>query len=175
MQTLFGERGEPFYAQADLLRIGPLDAGAIDQIVGDGFRRTGRDPGLLAAHITDFARGHPHRCMQTADTAWRRAEPGAPWKASVWEEAVAEIRQVESEPCERLFSGYASSDQSVLRLVASGAALYGRSAELLGLSSSSATAARQRLVAHGDLVTDGRDLRVVDPVFADWIRRRLPA
>lgn len=175
MQTLFSDRAEPFYAQADLVPIGPLDAATIDQIVGDGFRRTARDPGALASHIADFARGHPHRSMQIADTAWRRAVPTAPWTPSVWEQAIAEIRLVESEPCERLFSGYAESDQSVLRLVASGQALYGRSAALLGLSSSSATATRQRLIAHGDLIVESDGLRVVDPVFGDWIRRRLPA
>jgi hypothetical protein len=39
----------------------------------------------------------------------------------------------------------------------------------------SATAARQRLVAHGDLIDDAGRLRVVDPVLGDWIRRRVPA
>jgi uncharacterized protein len=175
MQALFGDRAEPFYAQADLVGIGPLDAATVDHIVVEGFRRTDRDPGPLGAHIVEFARGHPHRSMQIADTAWRRAVPGAPWAATVWEEAIAEIRLVESEPSERLFSRYRQADQSVLRLVASAVALHGRSAAMLGLSSSSATAARRRLVAQGDLIEEGGVLRVVDPVFSDWIRRRLPA
>lgn len=175
MRALFGDRAEPFYAQADLVHIGPLDASIIDRIVGDGFRRTDRDPGALAAHVVDLARGHPHRSMQIADTAWRYAAPGAPWTQTVWEQAIAQIRLAESEPSERLFSRYAESDQSVLRLVASGAPLYGRASELLGLSAGSATAARKRLVAHGDLIDRDLGLQVVDPVFADWIRRRLPA
>lgn len=175
MQTLFGSSAEPFYAQADLVRIGPLGPATIATIVGDGFRSTGRDPGSLAAHLTDFAGGHPHRSMQVADTAWRRATPGTAWTPATWEESLAEIRLVASEPCERLFSGFAEADQCVLRLVASGAPMYGRSAELLGLSSSSAGAARRRLVDHGDLIDDGGGVRVVDPVFSDWIRHRFPA
>lgn len=175
MQTLFSDRAEPFYAQADPVRIGPLGAATVHQIVSDGFRRTDRDPGLVASHISDFTSGHPHRSMQAADAAWRQAEPGAPWDPSIWEQAVAQLRLAAGEPCERLFSGYAESDQAVLRLIASGATLFGKSAGLLGLSSSSAYGARDRLLASGDLIDGENGLQVVDPVFADWIRHRLPA
>jgi hypothetical protein len=175
MQALFSDRAEPFYAQADLVPITPLDAASVDLIVSGGFSATGRDPGPLAAHIADLCHGHPHRSMQLADIAWRLAEPGTAWSPATWERAVARLRMVESEPSERLFSHYAESDQSVLRLVASGSALYGRAAEHLGLSSSSAAAARRRLLAAGELVDDDGRLRLVDPVFADWIRHRLPA
>lgn len=175
MQTLFNDRAEPFYAQADLVHIGTLDAETITRIVGHGFRRTDRDPGTLGSYIYDFAAGHPHRSMQIADAAWRLAEPNEPWSPTVWEQAVARVRLVEGEPSERLFSRYSESSQSVLRLVATGSALFGRSAELLGLSSSSATAERNRLVADGDVMDGAEGLRVVDPVFGDWIRRRLPA
>src|SRR5207302_6190579 len=47
MRTLFTERTEPFYAQADLVPIGPLPATAVEAIVGDGFGATGRDSGTL--------------------------------------------------------------------------------------------------------------------------------
>src|SRR5438105_2692930 len=54
MRTLFTERTEPFYAQADLVPIGPLPATAVEAIVGDGFGATGRDSGTLAASIQTF-------------------------------------------------------------------------------------------------------------------------
>jgi hypothetical protein len=51
--------------------------------------------------------------------------------------------------------------------------LFGRDAELLSLSRSSAQYTRQRLIKRGQIAPrDGR--LVVDPLYADWIRARFP-
>lgn len=60
----------------------------------------------------------------------------------------------------------------MLRLLSGGERLFSAAAELLGLSTGSAQNARDNLVAAGDLtITDDRP-RVVDPLLADWVRRR---
>ena len=79
MQALFSEREQPFYAQADVVTIGPLDAVAVHDLVTGGFTATGRDPGPLPRLIHGFCGGHPRRTMQLADQAWERAAVGDPW------------------------------------------------------------------------------------------------
>jgi hypothetical protein len=173
MRTLFTERTEPFYAQADLVPVGPLDAAAVELIVGDGFRGTGRDPGTLAASIHAFAGGHPHRTMQLADAAWRAAEPGRPYGPVVWELAVADVRRGTALGNEAAYSRYGAGEKAVLRLLAGGHSLFGAAAEVLAVSPGVAQHARDTLLGAGDIVDDG-GLRVVDPVMGDWIRSRFP-
>jgi len=40
MRMLFAEQAQPFYAQADLLEIGPLSSGEVVDLVSDGFAET---------------------------------------------------------------------------------------------------------------------------------------
>ena len=57
----------PFYAQADLVEIGPFTAAAVADIVRPAFRSTGREPGDAPGRIFDFTGGDPYRTMQLAD------------------------------------------------------------------------------------------------------------
>jgi hypothetical protein len=174
IRTLFTKRTEPFYAQADLVPIGPLAAVAVERIVGDGFRATGRDPGTLAASIQGFAGGHPHRTMQLADAAWRVAVPEEPYRPVVWEEAVADVRRSTALANEATYSRYDTGEKAVLRLLAGGHGLFGAAAEVLAVSAGAAQHARDTLLAAGDIIDrDGRN-EIVDPVLADWIRGRFP-
>ena len=174
MRTLFTDRAEPFYGQADLVSVGPLDPVAIAEIVDGGFERTGRDAGNLAALIGQFTVGHPQRTMQLADAAWRVAQPGAPFSIDVWDAAIADVRQSNAAICERLYATYSNGEKDVLRVLASGGAVFGRAAALLDLSTGVAQHARAQLVAVGDLLETPDGHRLTDPVLADWIRNRFP-
>src|SRR3546814_20819587 len=77
MRTLFSDQAQPFFAQADLIEIGPLTDSEIAEIVDDGFAATDRHPGAVTERIIHFARGHPQRMMQLADAVWRSTDPGA--------------------------------------------------------------------------------------------------
>src|SRR3546814_970884 len=76
MRTLFSDQAQPFFAQADLIEIGPLTDSEIAEIVDDGFAATDRHPGAVTERIIHFARGHPQRMMQLADAVWRSTDPG---------------------------------------------------------------------------------------------------
>ena len=173
MRTLFSQRTEPFYAQADLVPVGPLDAAAVELIVNEGFRITGREAGSLAASIHGFTGGHPHRTMQLADAAWRAAAAGERYRPEVWEQAFADVRQSTALANEAAYSRYNSGEKAVLRLLAAGHGLFGAAAEVLAVAPGTAQHARDTLLAAGDVIEDGR-LRIVDPVVADWIRGRFP-
>lgn len=174
MRTLFTARPEPFYGQADLVEIGPLAAGAVGTIVATGFASTGRDAGQVASSINHFAAGHPQRTMQLADACWRHTPPGRAANPRTWAAALDDVRSAVDGGMERLYSGFERGERSVLRAVARSGSIYGAGADLLDLSKGTATHARRALVGSGDLVEAATGLAVVDPLLADWLRRRFP-
>ena len=174
MRKLFGDRVEPFYAQADLVDVPALDAAAVTALVTDGFAGTGRDAGMLAGPLLAFTGGHPQRTMQLADAAWQRTAPGEAVDEQRWGAALTAVRTASAEGMERLFSHFDPAQRNVLRIVASGGSLYGTSARVLELSSSSAANAKSQLLADGDLVDTPDGVTVTDPLLADWLRTALP-
>jgi hypothetical protein len=124
--------------------------------------------------IAEFAGGHPHRTMQLADAAWETVGPGGRFGERDWPDVVRRVADRSRLGLEALFSGRPSAAQSVLRLLADDEPLFGVAAEHLGLSSSSAYRARDQLVERGDVRRVGDRYEIVDPVFADWVRTRVP-
>ncbi|HEX7135086.1 MAG TPA: ATP-binding protein [Iamia sp.] len=174
MRTMFVDPARPFYAQADLVEIEPFTPAAVEEIVVEGFRSTGRQPGQAAPLIHRFTGGHPYRTMQAADALWRVVEPGGGPADGCWTTALDRLRDETNLANEAAFGARRGGEKAVLRLVAHGDALFGSTADLLGLSAGAAQHAREALVANGDVTaTDGR-LRIVDPVLADWVRNRFP-
>jgi len=174
MEALFSHGEQPFYGQADLVHIPPLDRMAVTDTVTNGFTTTGRDPGDLPTRLWSFCAGHPRRTMQGADLAWRRTRPGDDWSDRVWQLALDDLRSATSDVNEALFSGLGRSEQSVLRALANGGSVWGRAAELLALNPTPARNALQHLRDAGHVVTEGSTHTPVDPILADWIRSRLP-
>jgi len=174
MQALFTDQAEPFYAQADLIEIGPLTAAEVVDLVTDGFTETGRSAGPLPHRIAELGAGHPQRSMQLADTAWRLVTLGDAATASTWDDTLHAIRGATANGLERLYSSLRDGEKDVLRIVASGGSIFGTAAELLDLSTGSAQHARRALLDRGHLHRDDDGLRLVDPIFADWIRERFP-
>ncbi len=174
MRALFSARPQPFYGQADLVEVGPLSAGAVEEMVRQGFASTGRDSGRAGGLIARFTGGHPQRSMQLADACWRHTPPGETCDEHRWSRALTEVRQATSESMERLYSAFERGERAVLRAVARSGSIYGAEAGLLDLSSGTATHARQALLGSGDLMETGSGLAVVDPLLADWLRQRFP-
>ncbi|MGI9645858.1 MAG: hypothetical protein ACR2O6_11180 [Ilumatobacteraceae bacterium] len=171
MRMLFTDSDQPFYAQAELVEVGPLDLVALTDIVDRGF--DGEAPPGLAGRIHGFAGGHPQRSMQLADAAWLLWQDGTE-HAEVWPAAIEYCRRATAVSHETRFSGLQPADQAAMRLAATDGVLFGRDAELLSLSRSSAQSARARLLERGQIVDAGGRLHVVDPLYADWIRHRFP-
>lgn len=174
MRTLFTDRAEPFYGQADLVEIGPLADADVAALVADGFAATGRDPGGVAGRVVAFCAGHPQRTMQLADACWRHTPPGGAADDDVWAAALDEVRRDSDEGLERLYSNFERGERDALRALARSGSLYGTEADLLELSAGAAAHARRVLLDRGDIVEGHAGLAVVDPLLADWLRRRFP-
>ena len=174
MRTLFTDQAQPFFAQADLIELGPLSDEAVTGILEEGFERTGRSTGGVTSSVVAAAEGHPQRAMQLADALWRRTEQGGAADDSTWFEALAAVRADVDGGCERLYALLPPGHQKTLRVLAAGGSVYGRAAEVLELSPGTANAAVDALIGTGHLVRRDHRIVVVDPLFADWIRGRFP-
>lgn len=174
MRMLFTEQAQPFFAQADLIELGPLCDEAVTDIVEDGFQRTGRATGGVTSSLVTVADGHPQRAMQLADALWRHTDEGTSADETVWADALASVRANVDGGCERLYTLFPAGHQKVLRVLAVGGSVYGRAAEVLELSPGTANAAVETLTGAGQLVRRGARDVIVDPLLADWIRRRFP-
>ncbi len=174
MQMLFTDHAQPFFAQADLVEIGPLDDLAVTDIVEDGFAATGRSTGGMVSRVVRTAEGHPQRAMQLADALWRFTPEGGVADDTTWVAAIEDVRLTIAGGLERLYTMLAAGHQKTLRAVAADGRVYGRAAEVLELSPGTATAAVEHLLGDGTLVRRDRRLAIVDPLYADWVRRRFP-
>lgn len=174
MSALFTERSEPFYGQADLVEIHPLDLVTTETVIGEGFRRTGRDAGPVGGLVHRLTRGHPMRTMQLADACWELTSPGGTADSGTYVDALETIYTREDGPLERLFTCFDDSEKALLRAVAVSGSVYGTEANLLGVSGGAAAKARRRLLGSGDLVRSGKGVVVTDPLMTYWLRRRFP-
>lgn len=174
MRTLFADQAEPFFAQADLVEIGPLADDDVATIVEDGFERTSRRTGGVTSRLVAMAEGHPQRAMQLADALWRLTPEDGSANDATWEDSLAEVRSTVDNGSERLFALLPAGHQKTLRILSTDGSLYGTAAELLDLAPGTARGAVDALLGNGYITRRGERLVVVDPLFADWIRRRFP-
>ena len=174
MRSIFAEQHQPLYAQADLVELGVLAPADVAEVVADGFQATNRRANDLGFHIAAFTGGHPQRSMQVADAAWRSVPRGGVADDTTWAATLEDVRAASANGLERLFSSLAPRERDVLRIIAGGGSPFGAAAEPFGLSPGAAQHARGALLDAGHLHVVGGRLAVVDPVFADWIRLRLP-
>ena len=181
MRMLFGHQAQPFFAQADLVELGPLSDEDLTDIVEDGFDRTGRHAGTVTTRVVHFSRGHPQRAMQMADAAWQLTAEGATADDELWGAALDDVRRSVDGGSERLFELIPHGQQKVLRAVVTSGSVYGAAADVLELAPGTARSAVDALLGNGYLArrpaleTGSDQLVVVDPLFADWILRRFAA
>lgn len=175
MSMLFSDSSQPFFAQADLLEIPPLEDGALYHSIASGFESTGRDEGGVAADLVRFANGHPQRAMQLADALWHATAEGTQATPEVWRVALDRVRSTADLSSERLYSFLPAGNQRVLRSIARTGSPYGTHAAVIDLAPGTAQAAIRRLIESGMIVRRDDDrLQIVDPLFADWLDRRFP-
>lgn len=174
MRDIFTRHDQPFFNQADLLPIEPLDPPAVHRIVHDGFVASGRDPGTVAGQILQLTLGHPQRTMRAADQAWRHTAPGER-ADQAWGRALMALRDAEGAVLAASYDDLTMTEKKVTRIYANRGSIYGSAAQRLHLSPGAADHARDRLLADGKLRrTPDEGIVVTDPLLADWLVRHLP-
>lgn len=169
MNALFGNRSRPLYGQAVPEELGPLDSAELADYVTERFARSGRDADEVVSALLETAQGHPQRAMLLAHHLFAQTPAGRRADAATWQAALgATMAELDGEFRE-YWRGRTVGEQRVLRAIVAFGSPYAGAASRLGLKSSSAAGAVERLRGGGDLWPDG--FRLTDPLLAGWIER----
>jgi hypothetical protein len=176
LRALFDDRTRPFYGQAEIVEVGPLDEATAATIIDDGFATTDRDAGDAGEIIATLVEGHPQRLMLVANLLWEQVAPRH--RARTDDVAAAlEATRIRTAPEHQAVIGSLSrTHRDTIRAVASFGSPYARIAErTLSLGRGSAQSAARALEAEALIARGDGGWTVVDPLLADWLRHHLPA
>ena len=173
MRQLFETKERPLYGSAVPMRLGRLLDADIADYVADRFAHTKRGVGEGLGPLLQAAQGHPQRAIMLAHRLWNEVPSGEAGTLERWRLAhAAALAELEPE-FDAMWRGYQSAVvQKTLRSIVAGDGSAYRTGILarLDLQKSAAAAAVHRLLESADLEPAGaRKLRVVDPLFSEWI------
>ena len=173
MRGLFEDRERPLYGQAVPMRLDRLDDGDIARYVAARFRETGRNVGEALNPLIASAKGHPQRAMLLAHRLWEEVEPKGTASLAAWPLAYAAALAELQPEFDANWRRHTTNEQKALRAVIAGeGSPYRRHVlEQLDLPKSTARASLGLLAANATIERRGEDYALVDPLFAQWIRR----
>jgi hypothetical protein len=173
LREIFDTRERPLFGQADPQALGPLP---VEEVLDELVRRFSEErlePGEALGELVVFAGGHPQRTMRLAyllAEALTEGREGTPQTAAmVIDRAIA----LTAAGHEAVWQASGATERAVLAAIADGVAPTSPAlAAQHGVARTTLGAAADRLANHGHLVRAARGSRLVDPLLAEWIRRR---
>jgi hypothetical protein len=173
MQQLFGERKRPFFDQARVFHLDPLQDADLIEYIGDRFEDGDRDATPALGPLVDVACGHPQRAMLLAHHLWELTPRGEEATPERWQGALRAVLAERSEALEAVWRGLSRNEQSVLAAFAyGGESLFNmRTLRRFNLSKGGAQHARETLAGMGHLQRVGGEWQAVDPLLSEWIVR----
>jgi uncharacterized protein len=174
MKQLFESKDRPLYGSAVPMRLGRLADADIAEYVAEGFAHTKRSVGEALNPLLAAASGHPQRAMMLAHHLWEQVAKGSAATLDDWDRAhESALAELQPEFDAQWRRGFSLTEQKTMRAVVAGEGSPYRSSVLrrLQLEKSTAQATIERLRATAEIEPDGKKHRVVDPLFAEWIRR----
>lgn len=171
MQQLFGERERPFFDQARVFHLDPLQDSDLVEYVGARFEAGDRDATPVLEALVDVAAGHPQRAMLLAHHLWERTPRGGKATPELWQVALETVFVEHGEALEAVWNGLSRNEQSVLAAYAyGGESLFNeRTLRRFSLSKGGAQHARDALAKMGHLQQIGGQWQAVDPLLSEWI------
>ncbi len=172
LRAMFADKAKPFYAQAEVIEVGPLDVESAIDVIEDGFTATGRDAGDAGQFIARQLDGHPQRTMLTAHILWEAVPHSTTASLDAAADALDEAARRTKNEHTALFTNLPRTHRDTLRAIAAHGTPYSASAaRALGLKKASAQSAVKALQADGLVERlPGSGWRIVDPLFAAWLR-----
>jgi hypothetical protein len=179
----FDDPDRPFFGQALRLRMRRPSRAALAETITTEFTRSERDPGDALGPLLDLADAHPQRAMLLAHFLWQATPEGEVADLGTWESALAATRVHVAGEVEARYDRASRNQQRVLRAVAHHASPFAAAARAaLGLEGGSVTKTVELAIRDGlleqHLDVEGEPVpgsyRVMDPMLADWVRRRFP-
>jgi hypothetical protein len=173
MRELFDTRERPLFGQADPLTLDPLPVEETSRDLAERFAAEDLDPGEALAELVAFGAGHPQRTMLLAYLLADRLAGGAAGTAAL-AATVIDDALARTQPAHlALWGQLGRTDRVLLAAVADGIAPTSRSlAAEHKLGRRTLDAAAERLANQGHVLRRPRQTRLIDPLLAEWLRRR---
>lgn len=173
MREIFDSKERPLFGQAMPLTLGPLPGEAVTTEFSSRFAREQLDPGDALGPLVVFAAGHPQRSMLLAYLLADRLVDGQSPTPALADDVVDEALEVTDPAHQAVWQSLGSLERAVLAAVADGIAPTSQQlADQHNVARSTLGDTADRLVDHGHLIREPRASRLVDPLLAEWIRRR---
>ena len=173
MRELFDTRERPLFGQADPLALGPLPQDEMLADLAARFAAERADPGDALGELVAFAAGHPQRAMLLAYLLSDRLAVGEEGTPELAARIIDDALERTQPAYQALWAQLRATDRAVLAAVADGTA---PSSPALAaehrLTRRTLHLAAIRLADQGHLIRRPRATRVVDPLLAEWLRRR---
>ena len=173
MRALFDRRERPLFGQADPLSLDPLPLDDVLADLGQRFTSERLDPGEALGELAVFAGGHPQRVMLLSYLLAEQLQAGRPGTRETAESVVEDAIARTQTAHEALWSQLRRSERIALAGVADGVAPASPAlAREHQLSRNTLHEAAERLADQGHLARGPDGVRLVDPLLAEWLRRR---
>ena len=176
MEQLLATRNRPFFDQAQPVYLELLSDPDLADYIGARFEQTGRDVGEALEPLLDLVAGHPQRAMLCAHHLWARTPEGKTATLETWDDARTAALREAADALQATWDLLGTNERRVIAAIASSpdSLLAQRTLDRFGLAKRTAADARQRLIRSGDLQRVGNDIRIVDPMLAEWASHRAP-
>lgn len=173
MEHLFGAYERPFFGQARVMRLGPLEGADLIEYIGERFEAGKRDAMPVMEPLIDLADGHPQRAMLLAHALWEQTPRGEPATPERWQAVLETVFSDNAEGLEATWGALEKKEQAVLGAIAlDQGPLFGEATlRRFNLSKGGAQHARDSLSRAGYLHKVGDRWRLVDPLLSEWIVR----
>lgn len=172
LRTIFSDRARPLFGQAEQIALGPLPDPVAADFVAERFEATDRDAGPALGALVALAAGHPQRVAFLADALWQVTPGGATADLGHWSAALDQTLVRSAAEFNALESGLEQGQRKMARVLAAGEPPTGAYAARLGLSKGGARGALAALEKKGHAHDAAGVNRLVDPLYAEWVRRR---
>lgn len=175
LAAAFEDRGRAYYQQVLRFGVGRLPGPQLQRGITDRFAASGKDAGLSLGPLLDLADGHPQRAMLLAHLLWEQT-PAAGRADGHWEAALTIARTQATDEATAIWESLTTAQRAALRAVVVHASPTATAAQG---PRASRQRAGQHLLARGLVEATeergprgGTRYRLVDPLLADWVRRR---
>jgi hypothetical protein len=172
MRELFASRRRAFYRQARHIELQPLEPDHLGEYISSRFERTRRTISADAlSALLDLCQGHPRSAMLVAHSLWAHTAPQRQADLDVFAAAERDALAQASVDLRGLWRGLSRTEQGVVTTVARGEAPFSRTRSDAGDRGRGARGALDSLMDRGEVIRDGKRYRLVDPLFAELLRR----
>lgn len=172
MRELFASRHRAFYRQAGHVDLRPLEPDDVADYISSRFAQTGRSVSSdsLTA-LLDLCQGHPRASMLLAHGLWEHTPPQGEADLQAFETAEREALDTAAIDLRALWRGLTRTEQGLATALARGEAPFSRTRSDAGNRGDGARKALESLIDAGEVVRVDQQHRLVDPFFAELLRR----